>query len=220
MKPSFCIGLGVLTAVCLAQPSRATILDAGLSSIGGTAEIVDTSTGRAATSTVQLPSFNSALGTLTGVTLEVQGKMDWLFTVSTDSQFPIEVDGSFALSYAVSNGLTGTYGEIDTSTSAIWDSLSDAGDLTVTFDRTITVDPAEFSDPLHPPSVTMVEFVGGSLQGGWLDQQGNNTYGDFYATVDTQFTYTPVPEPCGVAVLVMGLAGLWIVSRRRSFKVA
>jgi hypothetical protein len=220
MKPLFCISLGLLTTVCLAQPSRATVLDAGLSSIGGTAEIVDTSTGRAATSTVQLPSFNSELGTLTSVTLEVRGTMDWLFTVGTDSLFPIEVDGSFALSYAVSNGLTGTYGEIDTSTSAIWASLSDAGAVTVTFDRTITANPAEFSDPLHPPSVTMVEFVGGSLNGGWLDEQGNNQFGDFYATVDTQFTYTPVPEPSGVAVLVMGLAGLRVLGRRRSFRVA
>jgi hypothetical protein len=185
-------------------------------------------------STFTLSGFNTSLGTLTGVTLNLAagGTLDVSilnFTSSADAEVT-HAQTTFDPLVAGPDGLSLTT-ELETEVNNVT--------LNPTFITTYTSDPLSASASLVVAASGFSAFEGGpvsfhavfdpsftSIPFSFEGQQGNSAPeafgggGDVTATLGVTYTYAAVPEPTAWALMLVGFGGLGALARHRRAAVA
>jgi len=208
-----------------------TVLTANGVSAFYTGSISPSTLGSSVTTT--LPMFNSALGTLTGVSVQLD------FTVTPYAQI-FNYSGA-PRTFSSSDWVSASYDATD-----IW-TISHGSDSWTLTAPTVTTGPVYGSGQVLPnftgltfvgsasapanltaSGVNLAEYIGAgnlvfgtagpgnTLDGGpfFLSGGGGGTGGNLTGTASVTYNYTPVPEPTALAILCLG--GLAVMLRKRA----
>ncbi len=198
-------------------------------SFGTQGSFTDVTIGEGLNETLTINAFDSALGRLTGVSIDVFSQIDTkgnsqnISDGPAVSTFRLTLDEDWAVSSSVfnhtfesarrifkveeSNHLAGTtfdYGQLTTYKTGSFDA-SDLSAFTSNIDFTFVVD--AYGGFSNTASVADAEFINTSFSAAWGQVEVTYTYDD------TPHGPVPVPAPTSIAILGLGLAG-FAFSRR------
>jgi hypothetical protein len=191
---------------------------------------IDTTTG-GSSDTLSFAQFNSALGTLTGISVELMGTANSVYSVATNSTTPFTTTGTSSTTLTLSGaGLNSL--STPTLTASVTGGSVNASPSSSTFVETyFPGSPSEFDLLGTVASGSLGAYIG-SGSASVLAQFSNftssgtstNPAGSFAGAggggqasgdLTVTFDYTPVPLPPALPLLLSGFAALGLLAKRR-----
>lgn len=182
------------------------------------------------TKALDFASFNSGLGTLTGVTLSFSSNIVSTVEVTnlssrTAKNGKVSLDAVLGLSVLGSSTSVSSYLYKDAAvrdlakitTSGVKDSVTVGGDGKLTITQTYDSSSALLSSFVDKGTLTanLTEVATGSATVGALVLAEFATSGNYYGTITYTYDAAPVPEPETYGMLLVGLGLMGVVARRK-----
>lgn len=192
--------------------------------------LIDTTAGGSSES-LNFDQFNSALGTLTGVSFELTGTADAVYSVATNSTSAFTTTGTTSTTLQVS-GTGFTPASSPTLTAGVTDGAVNASPSSGTFTETYfpgsasavdlsgSVDSGSLAAFIGAGTVAFAaEFPSATSSGSFTNPAGTfagaGGGGQASGSLEVTYDYTPVPLPASAWLALSGLIGLGALARKQ-----
>lgn len=191
---------------------------------------IDTTTG-GSSDTLSFAQFNSALGTLTGISVELLGTANSVYSVATNSTTPFTTTGTSSTTLTLSGaGLNSL--STPTLTASVTGGSVNASSSSSTFVETYFPGSASVFDLLGTvasgslgayigsgSASVLAQFSSSTSSGTFTNPAGSfagaGGGGQASGDLTVTFDYTPVPLPPALPLLLSGFAALGLLAKRR-----